>query len=273
MSSSLARKIYTPRPPWSHKGDYGRLLVVGGSALYSGSPIFNALAAYRAGCDLVKIAAPEKAAAAIKSYMPDLIAYPLKGDSFSVKHVKAVLSMQKESDAMVIGCGLGRNRKTLAAIRSIIRKTKIPSVLDADALHAVDFKLNKNFILTPHSHEFYVLSKKKVDAGIKQRTAAVKNLAAKLDCIVLLKGHIDVISDGSRLALNNTGSAFMTKGGFGDTLAGICGALLARGVRPFEAACAAAWINGKAGDLAAKRLGESVMASDLIRKIPDAIRM
>ncbi len=271
VSRQLIKQIYRKRQPWSHKGDFGKLLVVGGSALYSGSPMFNALAAYRAGCDLVKIAAPEKAAAAIKSYSPDMIAYPLKGDYLSKNHVAAVLSIQKDADAMVIGGGLGRGKQTLSAIRSILAKTKIPTVIDADAIYAVK-SLNKNFVLTPHSYEFCVLSKKKLSNNLNDRIAKTKELALRMNCTVLLKGHIDVISDGVRTTTNNTGSPFMTKGGFGDTLAGICGALLARKLDSYHAACAAAYINGKAGELAARKFGEGMLATDLLWDIPNAIR-
>lgn len=274
-AKSLIRKIYRPRPAWSKKGDFGKLLVVGGSILYSGSPIFNALAAYRAGCDLVKIIAPEEAAEAAKAYMPDLIAYPLDCDFITKKDIKSITAMQKDCDAMVIGGGLGRTKATLDAIRAILRKTKIPVVVDADAIHAVSaskMKLRKNFIVTPHSHEFFVLGGRKVTSDIKQRCALAKGLASRLNCVVLLKGHIDVISDGKKIATNKAGNPFMTKGGFGDTLAGICGALLARGVNAFDAACAAAYVNGRAGELAAKKYGEGTLASDLINEIPRAIK-
>ncbi len=272
ISKSILKKIYRPRPAWSRKGDFGRLLVVGGSALYSGSPIFNALAAYRSGCDLVKIIAPEKTAYSIRSYSPDLIAYPLKGEYLNKKHINQILSEQKNSDAMVIGGGLSREKATLGAVRAIIKKTRIPAVVDADALHAVNFRLRSNFVLTPHSYEFYRLSGKRVYADLRERSRAAGELAKKLGCTILLKGHIDIITDGSKTAINKTGSPFMTKGGFGDTLAGVCGALLARGVNTFDAACAAAYINGRAGDLAAQKYGEGVLASDLINEIHNVIK-
>jgi len=272
VSNQLIKQIYAKRQAWSHKGDFGRLLVVGGSYFYTGSPIFNALAAYRSGCDLVRILTPEKAAFSIRSYSPDLIVYPLKGDYLSKKHLKQVLEMQKDSDAMVIGGGLTRGKDVLAAVRLILKKTRIPTVVDADALYALTFKLNKNFVLTPHSYEFYKLGGKKISNSIDDRINAVKKLAAKFNCVILLKGHVDVICDSRSTTTNTTGCPFMTKGGFGDTLAGICGALLARGVESYNAACAAAYINGKAGELAAKKFGESLVASDLLWAIPNVIR-
>ncbi len=273
MASALIRKIYKKRSPYARKGDFGRLLVVGGSIEYSGSPIFNALSALRAGCDIVNIAAPKSAAKAAKSYMPDLISYPLQGDYIGMKHFTQVMDMQKKCDAMVIGGGMGWDEETIKAASLIIKRTHIPCVIDADALYAISFKLAKNFIVTPHGGEFIALGGKKVGLSLSQKKDAVRAIAAKFGCIVLLKGHEDIISDGIKIGSNNTGSPFMTKGGTGDTLAGIAGALLARGVKPYDAAIAAAYINGKAGELAARKLGEGMLASDLINEIPNVIRM
>jgi len=264
--------IYGKRAAWSKKGDFGKLLVVGGSKDYSGSPVFNALAAYRAGCDLVKIAAPEKAAKIAKGYKPDMIAFPLSGDYLSEEHVPKIMKMQQACDAMVIGGGLTRNKPVLEAVSMILKKTKKPTVVDADALHVVKARLNKNFLLTPHTHEFCVLGGKKLKTDVKERASETKKMALKLSCTVLLKGHIDVVSDGKNIHLNKTGSVYMTKGGFGDTLAGICGALLARGLPAYDAACIAAKINGLAGSLAAEKRRDGVLASDLIDEIPNVIR-
>jgi len=273
MISRSILRVYEKRAKWSRKGDHGKLLVVGGSREYSGSPIFNALAAYKAGCDLVRIAAPEPAALVIKSYSPDMIAYPLPGDYLSPKHVAEIEKMMKQADALVIGGGLCRSAATIDAIRLIISKARIPCVVDADAIYAAKgMKLSPEFVVTPHSHEFLVLSGKEMTTNVKQRAAAAKELAAKMNCTILLKGHVDIIADKSHVAENRTGNPYMAKGGFGDTLAGVCGALLARRVEPFDAACAAAYINGRAGDLAAKRLGEGIVASDALFEIPNAIR-
>ena len=274
ISRSILAKIYKPREKWSHKGNFGKLLVVGGSIEYSGSPAFNAIAAYRSGVDLVHVVAPEETTEIIGGFMPDMIVNRLEGDYLSIGHVKEILEMQKKFDAMVIGGGLSRRKETFAAVNRILSKTRIPCVIDADAIHAVAKNkkiLKKNFVLTPHAHEFFILSGTKPRNDIDDRKGIVRKLASDLSCTVLLKGHVDVISDGKLTEENKTGNPFMTKGGFGDTLAGICGALLAR-ASAFDAACAAAYINGAAGDLAAKKFGEGVMASDLLDKIPDVIK-
>jgi len=271
----LIKKIYKPREKWSHKGDFGSLLVIGGSKRYSGSPAFNALAAYRSGVDLVTIAAPKRAADIIASFSPDLITYPLEGDYLNESHLDDIFLLTQNSDAVTIGGGLERNEETLETVRKILKGLTISCVIDADAIHAVatDKKvLRENFIVTPHSNEFYVLTGKKPEPDVRKGVEIVKNAASELGCITLLKGHIDVISDGKQIATNKTGNPYMTVGGTGDTLTGICGALLARKVDPFEAACAACYINGLAGDLAAKKFGEGLMASDLINEIPNVIK-
>jgi NAD(P)H-hydrate epimerase len=229
----------------------------------------------RAGVDLVTVVAPERAANIIASFAPDLIAYPLKGDCLKKEHLPELLKFTEKKTAVVIGGGLCKEKETLETIIEYLKDVKIPAVIDADAIHAIASNkdiIKENFIITPHTWEFYVLSQITVGADLEERIKAVKEVTEKLNTNILLKGHIDVISNGKEIALNEVGSPFMTKGGMGDTLAGICGALLARGIEPFTAACAAAYINGKAGEIASKKLKESVMTSDLINAIPETIR-
>jgi len=277
IKKGILKKIYKKRDPWSHKYDFGHLLVIGGSKQYSGSPTLNALAALRAGVDLVTIASPERAADIIASFLPDLIAYPLKGDYLNKTHLDELFKLTQNKTAVVVGGGLCREKEIIEAVIEYLKNVKIPCVIDADAIHAVsiDKKIleNKNFVLTPHTHEFFILSGIKVSADLKERIEAVKKFASELKTTILLKGHVDVISDGKNFALNRTGSSYMTKGGMGDTLAGICGALLARGNDTFTSACASAYINGLAGQIATKNLGESVTATDLINTIPKAIKI
>ncbi len=267
------RKIYKKRQPWSHKGQFGKLLVIGGSSVYVGAPLFVALAALRSGCDLVRVAAPQRAANII-ARKPDLITYKLKGNYFSKSHVNKILEMATNMDAVVIGNGLGEHKDTLSAVNNFLEKCRLPITIDADAFKAVarDKKLLRNQLITPHAGEFFLLTGRSVGNELETRKRAAKNFASKYKCTVLLKGHVDVITDGKKIAINKTGNVYMTKGGTGDTLAGVCGALIARSTPAFDAACAAAFINGAAGDLAAKEKGESMITSDLIEKIPEVIR-
>lgn len=277
VRKTILNKIYKKRDLWSHKYSFGHLLVIGGSKHYSGSPAFNALAALRAGVDLVTIVAPERAANIIASFLPDLIAYPLEGDYICGEHLDELIKFTHGKTAVVIGGGLTREREVLETVVEYLERIDLPCVIDADAIHAVATKKeilkNKNFVLTPHAFEMLVLSGVQVSKDLNQRIKIVKETAAKLKTTILLKGHIDVISNGKEVALNKTGSPLMSKGGMGDSLAGICGAFLARGNDCFTSACASAYVNGLAGEIAAKNLGESVTASDLINSIPKAIKI
>jgi len=273
INKSILNRVFKKRKDWSYKYDYGSLLIIGGSKLYHGSPALAGLSALRSGVDLVTIIAPERAADIIASFSPDLITYPLKGDYLDKKHLSTLMKFSKNKTAVVIGGGLCREKKTLLAVNKFLKRIKIPTVIDADAIHAIDKKLmKKNFVITPHTKEFYVMSGIKLKRSLDRRIESVKRASSLMKSTILLKGFIDVISDGKRTAINRTGNQFMTKGGTGDILAGICGSLLAQGVNCFDAACAAAFINGKAGDLAAKNRKQGLLATDLIEKIPDVIR-
>lgn len=269
------KKIYPKRNLWAHKGDFGYVLIVAGSEQYSGSPIFNSVAALRSGADLITIVGPKRPMDVAAAFLPEMITSPLDGE-LSLRHVPKILELIKKFDSLVIGGGLDRNEETYQAIREIIKNVNLPMVIDAEAIRAVaghkEVLQDKKIIITPHAEEFRILTGEKVEVNIEDRKTKVKKWAQELNVTILLKGHIDVISDGENLVLNKYGSPFMTKGGFGDTLSGICGALLARGVSPFVAAEAAACINGRAGELAAKKYGEGTLASDLLEFIPVVLR-
>ena len=284
VTKNILKKIYKVRPPESKKYDFGLLIVIGGSEFYSGSPALSAMAAFRAGVDMVRIIAPKRAADIIASFSPDLAAYPLEGKWLGKKHLATLIEMTEGAKevahgktAVVIGGGVGRSEETQNVILEYLEKVSVPVVIDADAIHAVSKKpeiiLGKPFLITPHTYEFFVLTGREVyKLPEEEKIRAVLEGAARLKTTILLKGRTDIISDGKEVALNKTGGPFLTVGGTGDTLAGICGALLARGVNAFESAQAAAFINGLAGEIAFKKLGEGLVATDLINSIPEVIK-
>jgi len=284
VTKNILKNIYKKRPRDAKKYDYGLLTVIGGSEFYSGSPALSAMAAFRSGVDMVRIIAPKRAADIIASFSPNLAAYPLIGKYFDKEDLPTVLSQTKAAEvvshgktAIVIGGGMGRSEEIQEVILEYLSQISVPCVIDADAIYAVAKKpeiiAGKNFLITPHLYEFFVLTGKEVIGKTdEEKINLVKEEAKRLQTTILLKGAIDIISDGKEVALNTTGSGFMTKGGMGDTLAGIAGALLCRNINAFEAGQAAAYINGLAGELAVKKLGESVMATDLIEAIPEVLR-
>ncbi len=283
ITKNILKEIYKERPKDARKYDFGLLLVIGGSELYSGSPALSALAAFRTGADMVKIMAPKRAADIIAGFSPNLAALPLEGNYLNKKHLSVLLEMtdsakavSRGKTAVVIGGGIGTNDETRELVIEYLKQVSVPAVIDADAIKCLDRNpeiiSGKNFLLTPHSNEFFVLTGKKVWGKIEEeKIKIVQEEASRLKTTLLLKGHIDIISNGKEVALNKTGSPYMAKGGTGDTLAGICGALIARGIDVFKAAQTAAYINGKAGELAAQKLGESLTATDLIEEIANVL--
>jgi len=271
-------RIYPKRQANVHKGQFGTVLVVCGSKLYSGSAALAAVGAVRAGADLAVVTAVERAANIAANTLPDLITYPLRGSQLTSSHVSQILKIARlrKVNSMVIGCGLGNDSSTLAAIRKLIQKITVPSVIDADGLAAIskgDIKLNdRPAVLTPHLGELAkLLNRASINNDMESRLAGAKQAAHQYKAVVLLKGPVDIITNGISTITNNTGTPFMTKGGTGDILAGILGAILARGVDYMQAAQAAAYINGRAGELASFEMGEGLAASDMFEFIPKVI--
>jgi len=269
------KKIYVKRRRWAHKGEFGRLLVVGGSESLTGSPTFNAFAALRTGTDLVTVCAPRRAADVAAYFLPDVMSVPLDARFLKPSHEKTVLSLAEKSSAVCVGSGLGRRPETRRAVVDLVKKLRKPVVVDADGVRALAGKAfvlrGRQAVLTPHADEFRELTGRRVGEVLEERIQEAKAAAASFDCVVVLKGSVDVVTDGKRVFLNKTGSPLLTKGGFGDTLAGVCGAFLARGTASFEAACAAAELNGLAGELAAEKYGEAVLASDLFQCFAEVV--
>ena len=263
-----------PRLAESHKGDSGRLLVVGGSETYSGAPALVAFGALRAGVDLVYVAAPEKTAYAISSVSPDLITVKLEGANLSLDHVNQIRDYFKKTTTTVIGPGLGLDEDTGRAVEGIVTAAEElgkPLLLDADGLKAFSGfqrQLRVPVVLTPHAGEFQALTGKELPSDLSERVERVRKLAERLNAVVLLKGHTDIVSDGERVKLNFTGNPGMTVGGTGDVLSGVVGALLAQNADPFEAAVAGAFINGAAGDFVKSEKGYHMVATDLLDWIP-----
>jgi hydroxyethylthiazole kinase-like uncharacterized protein yjeF len=269
--------VAKPRPSESHKGDFGRLLVVGGSETFSGAPTLVALAALRTGVDLAYVAAPEETAYAISSLSPDLITIKLEGKHLNPSNLNTLKPYVEASDAVVLGPGLGLHPETREAVKEMVEtveKSGKPLLLDADGLKAFakfERKLDVPLVLTPHAGEYAILTGKKPPEPLSERVLEVQGTAAGLNATVLLKGPVDVVSDGKRVKLNFTGNAGMTVGGTGDVLSGIAGAFLAQKADCFEAAVAGAFVNGAAGDFVFEELGPHMVATDIIPHIPSVL--
>jgi hydroxyethylthiazole kinase-like uncharacterized protein yjeF len=265
------------RPSSAHKGDFGRLLVIGGSEVFSGAPTLVALAALRTGVDIVYLAAPAKTARAISSMSPDLITLKLDGNHLHPSNMTALKPYVEMVDAVVLGPGLGLHSETrefTKACLSMVESAGKPLLLDADGLKAfAEFKkaLKVPLVLTPHAGEYAILTGRKLPESLEERVSEVQRTAAELKAVILLKGQVDVVCDGKRVKLNFTGNPGMTVGGTGDALSGVVGAFLAQKADNFEAAVAGAFVNGAAGDFVANDIGHHMVATDLINWIPHVL--
>ena len=275
------RSLLRPsRPPHSKKGDFGRILVIGGSSDYSGAPALAALAALRTGADLAIVAAPKSVANVIRAFSPNLVVRALSSDVLSPSDVPFLLDLAERSTCVIIGPGLGLREETFEAVRTFLGSVrgKKPLVINADAIKALALKpvdlSGTDTVITPHAGELRLLSGRELPPpeDLKARMDFVKQVASELGITLLLKAHEDVISDGERIKINITGNPAMTVGGTGDVLTGVVATFLSWGLGPFEAACLGAFVNGMAGDLAARELGYHITATDVIERIPSVLR-
>jgi NAD(P)H-hydrate epimerase len=265
-------QILYPRPArGSRKGQNGRVLVVGGGP-YSGAPALAALASLKAGADLATVAAPESVAGTIAAYSPNLIVRPLRGGIIKPSHVAEISELAREADAVLVGPGAGASPETLEALADVVADTNKPLVIDADGLRAVGKSHGllggKRGILTPHAGEFAILSGKAPPDELEARGRAAARLSKSTGLAVLLKGPVDVVTDGGTVKTNHTGNDGMTVGGTGDVLAGLCAGLLAKGAAPLDAARVAAFLSGSAGDLAFSERSYGLTATDVLECVP-----
>ncbi len=265
------------RPRSGHKGLFGRILVVGGNPDMLGAPVLAGTAAYRCGAGWVQIAVDRAILAAALSITPELV-----GLGLDEQDDARLLEAADRADVIVLGPGLGQGEAAVRRTMRLITLSK-PMVIDADALNILAARgawpgeAKASAILTPHPGEMKRLlpllgRTGPVPADDAGRIELARASAAALGQVVLLKGDRTVIADDRRFCVNRTGDSSLSKAGSGDVLCGVIGALLASGLGRFEAACAAAWIHGRAGELAGARLGRrSVLARDVIDQLGVAL--
>lgn len=242
----------------AHKGFGGEVLVIGGGP-YQGAPYLAGLGALRAGADIVRIASP------VFEPVPDLIYERLEGKNIGTEHTEHLIALAERADVVVCGNGLGtESHDVVTAIAPHCKR----AVFDADALRLPLPAAQQVTIYTPHAAEFTRITGTTLPEDTIGRAHAARG--AGICGTLLLKGHIDVITDGTRVRFNRTGDPAMTVGGTGDVLAGIAGALLCH-LPAFEAACIAAYVNGRAGERVASERGGGMLASDLVDRIPSEL--
>lgn len=252
------RDLYKP-PPKSHKGQNGRLLIIGGSERFHGAPLFAAKIASKI-VDLVYFSSvPEnnKLITKMKSKLCDFIAVPRE----------EVFTVAKKVEVILIGPGLGVSQKTKVLTNDLLKKfSQKKFVLDADSLKVLDRKLlGENCVVTPHKGEFKQLF------NLAATESNVAKMAKRYQCVIVLKGVRDYVCDAQHCRVNETGNSGMTKGGTGDVLAGLIAALACKN-DPFFAAAAGVFINGLAGDRLKEKVSYYYNATDLINEIPKTLK-
>lgn len=241
----------------SHKGQNGRLLIIGGGP-YTGAPALAGLGALRAGTDLVRISTPHQSFVPIASASPSFVMDELPGDHLTSGSIDHLIAMSQTADAVLIGPGLGTDPETQEAVRLFAERCERPMVIDADGITAIAGHIpKKNIVFTPHHSEFKRL------AG----DSDIAEAASENQCIILLKGPVDEISDGKRTRKNATGTPAMTVGGTGDVLAGTVAGLLSKGMSPFDSACLGAYLCGKAGERSFNEFSYGLTATDVADNI------
>ncbi|MHA2360156.1 MAG: NAD(P)H-hydrate dehydratase [Candidatus Thorarchaeota archaeon] len=271
------RPFDQPRALYSRKGDFGKILVVGGSDVYSGAPALTGMAALRTGADLVSILAPEPVVHAIRSYSPNLMVTSLGTNILLSESIDFVLDLAADNDVVALGPGLGLDQQTRLAVMTIVQrlvKKKKSLVIDADGLKAIassELTLDpERCVLTPHWGELEILMDQDLgdSFSLHNRVDHATACAQKYNSVVLLKGPVDVIvSPDGKFKLNREGAPAMTVGGTGDVLTGIVAALLGQRASAFRAAIAAAFISGNAGEMAFDQRGDHIVATDCIDNI------
>lgn len=274
----LERITRLPAPPTrdedSHKGTYGRVLIVAGSCGMAGAAALTGLAALRGGAGLVYLAVPQGAANTASAVEPSYLVSPLpeddEGRAVADPREEPLASLLEGKDALAVGPGLGQSRNVSKLVTRLFEKFPGPAVFDADALNALAkspralARPGGPRILTPHPGEFARLIDSDTASVQADRETLAARFAADHNLVLLLKGHRTIITDGRRLAVNETGNSGMATGGTGDVLTGLIAALLAQKMEPFAAAQFGAHLHGLAGDLAAQNLSKpGLIASDL----------
>ena len=277
LDHNAVLSILPDRDENAHKGNFGKILLLCGSRGFTGAAYLAAMGALRSGAGLIFLGVPESiyAIEAVKLNEPVVFPLPDEAGKLSEAAIPEILERLPKMDAVLIGPGLGQSEGTFKVVKAVLENAACPVVLDADGINVIcghkDILRGRTnpTILTPHDGEFARLG------GIigDDRSAAAVEMARELGCILLLKGHRTVITDGETIYINHTGNPGMAVGGSGDVLAGIIVSLLGQGIDPLKAAACAAWLHGAAGDLCADEIGQyGMIPDDMVAALPRLLK-
>lgn len=273
-----------PRAPDSHKGTFGRVLLVGGSEGMTGAIALSGMAALRSGAGLVQLAVPRTSQAIVAALEPSYMTVALAADdegrlADSARTRRQLSELAQPTTACAVGPGLDRSPGLSELVGWLYATLAKPLVCDADALNALAERRSRlpqhvaPRILTPHPGEFVRLIGGNERLDPSARVEQATQFARDTETIVVLKGHQTCVTDGRRYWLNSTGNPGMATGGTGDVLTGVITALVGQGLEPYDAARLGVFVHGLAGDLAVETLGQvSLIAHDLIGHLPRAFQ-
>ena len=270
-------QILPERDVRAHKGDFGKILLLCGSRGFTGAAYLSAMGALRSGAGLVFLGVPESiyGIEAVKLNEPVVFPLPELEGKLCEAGIPEILRRLPQMDAVLIGPGLGQSQGVVQVVKAVLQQANCPVVLDADGINVMtahkDILRGRTnpTVLTPHAGEFARLG----GCSAEDRMAAAEEMAKDLGCVMLLKGHHTVITDGHTTYINPTGNPGMAVGGSGDVLAGIITALLGQGIEPVEGAACGAWLHGAAGDLCAEEIGQyGMLPTDMLQVLPRLLK-
>lgn len=276
----FVRSLFKKRKSNTQKGNYGKLLIIAGSRGMSGAAYMAAESALKSGAGLITLACCESINNILESKTTEVMTLPLEDADGHISRdsIVDIVDRLENVSAVLIGPGLGRTSDAEAVVQAVLQYSKVPVIVDADAINAV--ARNKrmlercacDLIFTPHAMEFSRLIDTDISKIESERIDTSRDFCENNGAVLLLKGHYTIVTGTDQTQyINTTGNPGMASGGSGDVLAGMIAAFAARGIDCDKAAAAAAYIHGMAGDIAAKKYGEeSMSAMDILRCIPKA---
>lgn len=280
FNGNYSRGVLPKRSRVCHKGTFGRLLNIAGSLRYSGAAVLSTRAALRSGVGLCTLAAPVSTVKALTGSLVENTFLPLTEteDGFIGENASEYIAeLLPKMTAVSIGCGLGNSENTRKIVEYVIKNARCPIIIDADGINCLSANIDVlkertgDTVITPHPLEFSRISGMSVGEIQSDRIGAAKKFAREYRVVVLLKGAYSIISDsmGDEVIVNSTGNSALAKGGSGDILTGMIGAMLAQGVNDYNAAASAAYCHGYAAELVSKeKFAPSVLGSDIIEALP-----
>lgn len=278
--NKFVRDIIPKRSNNSHKGDYGKLLIIAGSEGMSGAAFLASEAALKSGAGLITLACPRCINSALEEKTTEAMTMPLDDNDghIATTAVSDILKALSNADAVLIGPGLGRSEEVMQVVKEVLTNSTVPVIVDADAIFAVS--KNKDLlsecacdlVFTPHAMEMSRLTGLPISYIEENRLDVSREFSEEVGAVLLLKGHHSIVTAADLTQyINNTGNPGLASGGSGDVLSGIVAALVARGVSCAKAAAAGAYIHGLAGDIASEKFGmESMSAKDVLWCLPKA---